>query len=98
MAPRFSSSHFTNTDKTNYKSAVKPLGDANRDLRSCAILSAIPEIAKTSDKNNVSHAVFVRDGHGHNVDEDPEKEDNGMELVRCFYDILMLMNCNDWLV
>lgn len=60
MAPRFSSSH--------YSTERRPLADCNRD-----ILSAIPEISKPSskgpEKNNVSRAVFVKDGMGHDVDE-----------------------------
>ena len=73
MAPRFSTSQRGVSER-------RPLAEANRDLRS-GILSSIPEIAKpskASDKNNVSRAVFVRDGLGHDCDEDPEKEDDGM--------------------
>ena len=68
MAPRFSISNCNER---------KPLIEVNRELRTG--LASIPEIAKPkgSDRNNVSHAVFVRDGLGHNVDEDPEKESDG---------------------
>lgn len=72
MAPRFSSSHLSTGER-------RPLGEANRDLRYAA-LSSIPEIGKAlkgTEKNNISHAVFVKDGLGHNVEEDPEKEDDG---------------------
>ena len=72
MAPRF------NTQMN--ESLRKPLADINRDLTrpSGSILSAIPESGKPSDKVNVSRAVFVHNGQGHNVEEDPAEEDIGM--------------------
>lgn len=83
MAPRFSSAHHQPSSSGTER---RPLAEANRDLRA-NILSSIPESKPTSDKNNVSRAVFVRDGLGHDVDEDPEKEDDGMlftKYQRCF--------------
>ena len=76
MAPRFShqQSSSTSTSTTHER---RPLGEANRDLKSNNILSSIPESKLTNEKNNVSRAVFVKDGLGHDVDEDPEKEDDG---------------------
>ena len=85
MAPRFSTSNCNER---------KPLIEVNRELRTG--LASIPEIAKPkgNDRNNVSHAVFVRDGLGHNVDEDPEKESDGklvIILVRNSRQILLLV-------
>lgn len=67
IAPRFSSATEHNTAAER-----KPLVEANRDLRS-GVLHDIPEVGK--DKlTNVSRAVLVRDGLGHDCDEDPEQE------------------------
>ncbi|XP_047124444.1 serine/threonine-protein kinase PLK1 [Hydra vulgaris] len=68
MAPRFASAQ--------YYSDRRPLSDANRDLGK-AVLSNIPESSTTVDKNNVSRAVFVKDGLGHEIDEDPAEETDG---------------------
>lgn len=72
MAPRF----FSN--QTSTATDRRPLGEANRD-----ILQSIPESKATTDKGNVSRAVLVRDGMGHDIDEDPEKE--GDDEPKDFY-------------
>lgn len=83
MAPRFSSSH--------YSTERRPLADCNRD-----ILSAIPEISKPSskgpEKNNVSRAVFVKDGMGHDVDEILDLDGDGEPDDFYLTDLLKLLD------
>lgn len=86
MAPRFSSAHYQPSSAAGER---RPLAEANRDLRT-NLLSSIPESKPTTDKNNVSRAVFVRDGLGHDVDEDPEKEDDG----ECYFLFFKGINCH----
>ena len=76
MAPRFSSAQ--------YHSDRRPLGDANRDLGK-GLLSIIPESSNGIDKNNVSRAVFVKDGLGHEIDEDPAEETDGVLFIMSLY-------------
>jgi len=86
MAPRFSSQIQSANDR-------RPLAEANRNLH--AGLSAIPEIGKASDKdfekNNISRAVFVKDGLGHNCEEDPEAEKDGEPDDFYLYDLYKIL-------
>ena len=54
-------------------SARRPLAECNR-LPTDGVLTSIPEGKKADPLNNVSHAVCVKDGIGHDVVEDPEME------------------------
>ena len=51
----------------------KPLAEYNR-LPVDGVLRSIPEGKKTDPQNNVSRAVCVKDGIGHDVAEDPDME------------------------
>jgi len=70
-APRFPDMPSTSVLAT----ARKPLAEYNR-LHTDGVLTSIPEGKKTDPLNNVSHAVCVKDGIGHDVVEDPEMEED----------------------
>lgn len=74
MAPRFKESQHQTSTTTDRR----PLGEANRDLK---LLSSIPESKMAAEKNNVSRAVFVKDGMGHELEEDVDNvEDDGKDF------------------
>jgi len=68
MAPRFQEATTTSTSTDR-----RPLGEANRDLK---LLSSIPESKLPAEKNNVSRAVFVKDGMGHELEEDVDNDED----------------------
>lgn len=70
-APRF-----PDMPSSSATSSRKPLTEWNR-LPGDAFLRSIPEGKKTDAMNNVSRAVCVKDGVGHDVVEDPEMETDG---------------------
>ena len=84
MAPRF-----TDMPTTGGIPTRKPLSEFN-GRPSEGLLRSIPEGKKTDPLNNVSHAVCVKDGIGHDVAEDPCMEtDNGRhESFVCFQFVL----------
>ena len=73
MAPRFQ--EFTTTSTSSDR---RPLGEANRDLK---LLSSIPE-SKPAEKNNVSRAVFVKDGMGHELEEDIDNDEGWIYIKK----------------
>jgi len=84
MAPRFKESQHQTSTTTDRR----PLGEANRDLK---LLSSIPESKMAAEKNNVSRAVFVKDGMGHELEEDVDNvEDDGKDFyLSSLYKILL---------
>lgn len=70
MAPRFQEASTTSTSTDR-----RPLGEANRDLK---LLSSIPESKLPAEKNNVSRAVFVKDGMGHELEEDVDNDEGNI--------------------
>ena len=64
----------------------KPLQEYNLRIGNVdAVLKSIPEGKNADMRNNISHAVCVKDGIGHDVAEDPCMEtDNGLLLVCSF--------------
>ena len=55
----------------------KPLSEWNR-MPVDGVLRSIPEGKKTDPMGNISRAVCVKDGIGHDVVEDPDMETDGM--------------------
>eukprot|EP00794_Sanderia_malayensis_P016568 gene16568-18248_t len=70
MAPRFPDMPLSSGTTTG-NSVRRPLQENNGRLNTIdAVLRSIPEGKKTDMKSNVSHAVCVKDGIGHDVIED----------------------------
>ena len=75
MAPRFPSFNESTTVVSGMP-LRKPLSEVNaRSDNRGLILSSIPEGKKADDKN-MSRAVCVKDGIGHDIAEDPREEND----------------------
>eukprot|EP00112_Aurelia_sp_Birch-Aquarium-sp1_P017959 Seg422.4 transcript_id=Seg422.4/GoldUCD/mRNA.D3Y31 product="Serine/threonine-protein kinase PLK1" protein_id=Seg422.4/GoldUCD/D3Y31 len=85
MAPRF-----TDMPTTGGMPSRKPLSEFN-GRPSEGLLRSIPEGKKTDPLNNVSHAVCVKDGIGHDVAEDPGMETDNAEPDDCYLGQLRVM-------
>lgn len=69
------------TGNTSIGSSRKPLQEYNGRLANGDVLRSIPEGKKTDIGNNVSHAICVKDGIGHDVVDDPLMEADNGELI-----------------
>ncbi len=97
MAPRFPD--MPNPGNTSGGSTRRPLQENNgRNSNVDAVLRSIPEGKKTDLRNNISRAVCVKDGIGHDVAEDQCMDtENGLSVF-CLLSMLSFNNINSLII